>query len=95
MGCLILHYRIQVLANSAIATILVIAAATMTKGEDRCLDTKDSRLVTCLIGGLIGHYACSNGDTWSSEIGLLSSAQPRLITTFKVRINSMFCSFMR
>ncbi|KAJ0959903.1 hypothetical protein J5N97_000337 [Dioscorea zingiberensis] len=75
---------IQVLANSAIATILVIVAVKMTKGEDRCLDTKDSSLVTGLIDGIIEHYGCCNRDTWSSEIGMLSDAQPRLITTFKV-----------
>ncbi|KAJ6844500.1 protein PGR-like [Iris pallida] len=74
---------IQVLANSAIASILVVIVATMTGGQDRCLDTKDSRAITCLIGGIIGHYCCCNGDTWSSELGMLSKAQPRLITTFK------------
>ncbi|THU64948.1 hypothetical protein C4D60_Mb01t31890 [Musa balbisiana] len=74
---------IQVLANSGLATILVVVFVTVTGGQDTCLDTKKSKFLTGLLGGIIGHYACCNGDTWSSEIGMLSNAQPRLITTFK------------
>lgn len=74
---------IQVLSNSIIATIMVVIFARITQGHDRCLDSKDSTVITALLGGIVGHYACCNGDTWSSELGMLSSAQPRLITTFK------------
>ncbi|XP_058111872.1 protein PGR-like [Magnolia sinica] len=74
---------LQVLANSGIAMVLVVIVGQLTGWQDKCLDSKESALVTSLIGGIIGQYACCNGDTWSSEIGMLSNGQPRLITTFK------------
>ncbi|KAG9459366.1 hypothetical protein H6P81_003874 [Aristolochia fimbriata] len=74
---------LQVLANSGIATVLVVAVGILTNWKDPCLNSKESAFVTALVGGIIGHYACCNGDTWSSELGMLSQEQPRLITTFK------------
>ncbi|XP_031258880.1 protein PGR [Pistacia vera] len=74
---------IQVLSNSGIATVLVVTIWGLIGWEDKCLDSKDSTVITALIGGVIGHYCCCNGDTWSSELGVLSDDQPRLITTFK------------
>ncbi|KAL8524064.1 hypothetical protein ACS0TY_013872 [Phlomoides rotata] len=74
---------IQVLFNSGIATILVLIAWKQVGTQDFCLNSKESSLMTSLVGGIIGHYCCSNGDTWSSELGVLSKEQPRLITTFK------------
>ncbi|KAI3421394.1 uncharacterized protein J3R85_012431 [Psidium guajava] len=74
---------VQVLSNSAIATVLVVVIWTLTGWKDECLDSRKSALITSLIGGVIGHYSCCNGDTWSSELGILSEEQPRLITTFK------------
>ncbi|XP_023515441.1 protein PGR [Cucurbita pepo subsp. pepo] len=74
---------IQVLFNSGIATVLAVLIWKITGWQDKCLDSKDSAIVTALIGGILGHYSCCNGDTWSSELGILSDATPRLITTFK------------
>lgn len=74
---------IQVLSNGGIASVLVIAFWGLTTSQDTCLDSKQSKIITALVGGLIGHYSCCNGDTWSSELGVLSDEQPRLITTFR------------
>lgn len=75
---------VQVVFNSGIACSLIVLIWRLIGWEDKCLDCRESTLITSLWGGIIGHYACSTGDTWSSEIGVLSDAQPRLITTFKL-----------
>ncbi|CAH9068537.1 unnamed protein product [Cuscuta europaea] len=62
---------------------MVLIAWKLIGTHDMCLDSKQSQVITSLIGGIIGHYCCCNGDTWSSELGILSNEQPRLITTFK------------
>lgn len=88
ISILICVYRIQVLFNGGIATLLVLAAWVVIGSQDKCLDSKESHIITSLIGGIIGQYCCCNGDTWSSELGILSNEEPRLITTFKVWIQS-------
>ncbi|CAN6699594.1 unnamed protein product [Malus baccata var. baccata] len=60
---------VQVLSNSGIASILVLVLWAKSGLQEKCLDSDDSFLVPSLVGGVIGHYACSNGDTWYSELG--------------------------
>ncbi|MCO5568795.1 hypothetical protein L7F22_022495 [Adiantum nelumboides] len=75
---------LQVLVNSSIATVLSVLTAYYSNWGDECLDSMRFPLVTGFLGGILGHYACCNGDTWSSELGVLSESQPRLITTMRV-----------
>jgi uncharacterized protein (TIGR00297 family) len=62
----------QVLCNSAPAIVLGIAALGGWIPNDRRY-----------LLSVVAHYAACQGDTWSSEIGVLSSQPPRLICGFR------------
>lgn len=65
--------HIQVLANSIVASALIIVLVF----------TKDERLQLILKAGVISQYAAVISDTWSSELGILSTTDPFLITNFQ------------
>jgi uncharacterized protein (TIGR00297 family) len=73
----------QVLANSSTASIVCILYLWMVGTEQLKVDfgATGSKAASILISILIGHYACCNGDTWASELGILSKGDPYLITT--------------
>lgn len=67
---------VQVLSCSLIGTILAIAYALL-EGPDA---PATSERGTALLCAYIGHYACCNGDTWASELGVLDPWTPILVT---------------
>lgn len=79
----------QVLCNSGVPTVLAIAYGALAGCLDLPLgalpgvEAWRADLLTLMMGGFLGYYACCCGDTWASELGVLSTDQPRLITTLK------------
>jgi uncharacterized protein (TIGR00297 family) len=61
----------QVMANGGAAVLLAVASAALPSGE---------RL---FFAAFIGAMATVTADTWATELGLLSTQKPRMITTWQ------------
>ncbi|CAG9466108.1 unnamed protein product [Pedinophyceae sp. YPF-701] len=81
----------QVLSNGGLPTALAVALAIYTGvqtgdvpvGWAPAAGLLTWKMSAALQGGILGYYACCCGDTLASELGVLSSEQPRLITNFR------------
>ncbi|KAL1839339.1 hypothetical protein VTJ49DRAFT_1635 [Mycothermus thermophilus] len=86
--------HVQVFANSLVASILsLLHAYQLRLREQALLSSPASDLGSLcfawggdlLVVGIIANYACVAADTFSSELGILSKSEPRLITSPTLR----------
>ncbi|KAF4220689.1 hypothetical protein CNMCM8980_001644 [Aspergillus fumigatiaffinis] len=81
--------HIQVLANSVVATVLVLLHTWVlvrdAKEEEECFSL-GRRAGDVLVVGIVANYAAVAADTFSSELGILSKSKPRLITSPTLRV---------
>lgn len=68
----------QVLGCSLIAVVCAVAHAVLC-GEEQRVDFRSTPQASKFACGIIAHYATCLGDTLASELGILSSEQPRLL----------------
>ncbi|KAL5348726.1 hypothetical protein ACLOAV_006146 [Pseudogymnoascus australis] len=76
---------VQVLANSLVATILALLHAYTLSREPQACYGWGRTLQDVIPIGIIANYASVAADTFSSELGILSTHDPRLITSPTLR----------
>ncbi|KAF8857373.1 hypothetical protein BDZ45DRAFT_652828 [Acephala macrosclerotiorum] len=76
--------HIQVLANSAVASVLTLLHAYQLRQREQT-DACFSWPGDILVVGIVANYAAVAADTFSSELGILSKSKPRLITSLNLR----------
>lgn len=75
---------IQVLCNGGMATQLALLYLLDVGSGERPIDFDKEYRSSWLSIGIVGAFACSNGDTWASELGtVIGTSDPFLITTRK------------
>ncbi|KAL6427539.1 hypothetical protein ACFW04_008788 [Cataglyphis niger] len=75
---------IQVLCNSGMATQLALLYLLDVGSGERPIDFDKEYRSSWLSIGILGAFACCNGDTWASELGtVIGTGDPFLITTRK------------
>ncbi|KAI0151199.1 integral membrane protein DUF92 [Pestalotiopsis sp. NC0098] len=86
--------HVQVLANSAVASVLILLHAWQIEQRKRAVVAGEIPQGTfcyswatgdILVVGIIANYAAVAADTFSSELGILSRGQPRLLTSWNLR----------
>ncbi|KAL8953141.1 MAG: hypothetical protein Q9222_000962 [Ikaeria aurantiellina] len=80
--------HIQVLANSAVASVLILLHYRQHLARDESKDASQGCWPygqDLLVVGIVSNYAAVAADTFSSELGILSKTRPRLLTSWNFR----------
>ncbi|ODM19615.1 hypothetical protein SI65_04600 [Aspergillus cristatus] len=80
--------HIQVLANSIVASVLILWHTWILKGSgDNGFSLgRVTPMADVVAVGIVANYAAVAADTYSSELGILSKSPPRLITSLSLRV---------
>lgn len=71
------------LCNGGVGGFIALCHLLEVGVGERPIDFENYYFSSFLGIGLMSSFACVNGDTWASELGILSRSEPVLITNFK------------